>query len=191
MCGRPQNPDKILIGCTSLECNKWLHVECLVEDALRKTYERLGKTKPHNTTPTPAKEPTEEEEGGKQPLSPKEPTTEATLQTIDVKSDGVSDKTDDNVLVKEDVKASTAREDSLPGQVPLDLKPTGSVRGRPKKKTKQDVAEKPWLGLFEVSLMTDATPPTFEVKDLREDVSGGEKVWTEHLLCPVCQTQIN
>jgi hypothetical protein len=30
-----------MIGCNNPNCKKWLHEECIVEDVLRKTYQRL------------------------------------------------------------------------------------------------------------------------------------------------------
>ncbi|KAI9720060.1 MAG: hypothetical protein M1812_003187 [Candelaria pacifica] len=45
VCKKPTNPDKILLGCSNKACGSWLHEECVIEDALTKTQERLvGKT---------------------------------------------------------------------------------------------------------------------------------------------------
>ncbi|KAK3500572.1 hypothetical protein B0T13DRAFT_224797 [Neurospora crassa] len=46
-CNTPANPDKLLVGCSSESCKKWLHEECIKDQALRATYERLGTDKPH------------------------------------------------------------------------------------------------------------------------------------------------
>src|SRR5687767_6116766 len=42
-CSQPENPDKTLVGCSNELCKKWLHDDCLIHEALMKTYERLGK----------------------------------------------------------------------------------------------------------------------------------------------------
>lgn len=42
----PANPDKVLIRCSSPQCGKWMHDDCLRRDALMRVYERLGKKTP-------------------------------------------------------------------------------------------------------------------------------------------------
>src|SRR3954452_617175 len=41
ICRRSHNPDSLMIGCNNPDCRKWLHEECITEDVLRKTYQRL------------------------------------------------------------------------------------------------------------------------------------------------------
>ncbi|KAI9769343.1 MAG: hypothetical protein M1840_004044 [Geoglossum simile] len=41
ICRRSHNPDSLMIGCNNPDCKKWLHEECIAEDVLRKTYQRL------------------------------------------------------------------------------------------------------------------------------------------------------
>ncbi|KZF25970.1 hypothetical protein L228DRAFT_2173 [Xylona heveae TC161] len=40
ICHQPYNPDHTLIGCTNALCKIWLHDECVIRDALQKTYNR-------------------------------------------------------------------------------------------------------------------------------------------------------
>lgn len=42
----PAHPDKMLIRCSSAQCGKWMHDDCLRRDALMRVYERLGKKTP-------------------------------------------------------------------------------------------------------------------------------------------------
>jgi len=37
----------------------------------------------------------------------------------------------------------------------------------------------------------DMNPTKIEIKDLRENVTEGDKVWTEPLLCLVCEVEIS
>ena len=41
VCSGFTNPDKLLVKCTNAECGRWLHDDCIREDALKKTYIRL------------------------------------------------------------------------------------------------------------------------------------------------------
>jgi hypothetical protein len=112
-CGQPENPDKTLVGCSNELCKKWLHDECLIHDALMKTYERLGKAKPHKVIAEPLKKEKDDEDAAKNPpLSPKEMGADETQATIDVKSDDV---VHDNVQVKvsdDDESSQPARDTS-------------------------------------------------------------------------------
>ncbi|KAL2132849.1 hypothetical protein VTI74DRAFT_3223 [Chaetomium olivicolor] len=122
-CNTPGNPDKMLIGCTTESCKKWMHEQCILDDALRATYKRLGTDKPHLASVTAKKE---EEDGseGKRPLSPTETGAEgSTEQSIDVKAEGApsdavhvsTTKTNtDSRQSAVDEDAQAAPEDSLP-----------------------------------------------------------------------------
>jgi hypothetical protein len=46
-CQTPANPDRMLIGCTSLKCGKWMHYECLFENVLQQAFQRLGTENSH------------------------------------------------------------------------------------------------------------------------------------------------
>ncbi|EAQ92828.1 hypothetical protein CHGG_01063 [Chaetomium globosum CBS 148.51] len=120
-CNTPGNPDKMLIGCTTEACKKWMHEQCILDDALKSVYARLGTDKPHVLPVATKKE--ENGDEGKRPLSPSETGAEGSAeQSIDVKSeaaasDAVHVGTKDNVEVRQavdDEDAQAAPEDSLP-----------------------------------------------------------------------------
>lgn len=161
-----------------------------------KTYERLGKDTPHKAAEPLLKDLREEDEAGTRPLSPKEPSiSETPQQTIDVRSDDmVQENVEDNVLVREDdeIPVAHSQEDNDSGPNSSDMKGVAVRKARQRKKSYgPEASEKPYLGLFEASLVQDATIPTVQIKDLRENITGGEKTWKEGLSCLVCGTQIN
>jgi hypothetical protein len=157
-----------------------------------RTLERLGTDKPHQPAPV-KEEKKEEDEGAKRPLSPTETGTEETQQTIDVKPDEPTD----NVLVKrpeEEEEESPATPDTPQPTTASDASGKGTIgrRGRPKKKLNGvESNAKPYEGLFEATVKTDTTPPTMEIRDLRQNVTGGETTWTEPIHCLVCNTQLS
>jgi len=108
----------MLIGCTTESCKKWMHEHCIVEEALKAAYKRLGTDKPHLPAVTTKKE--EDGDEGKRPLSPTETGVEgSTEHSIDVKAEGASSDvgTRDTVDVRpsaDDEDAQAAPEDSLP-----------------------------------------------------------------------------
>ena len=214
-CNTPAHPDNLLVGCTTETCKKWMHEQCIKDEALRATYERLGKDKPHRG-PDPKDTKTEDE--AKRPLSPTEVGAAVSAQhSIDVKADGESSdavhvNTKDNVEVKqtEDEDAPGAPEDSIaepsaePPSKSESATPTKTSAsksaaanrkvGRPRKKLAETNGDssKHWESLFSVSLkMMDQGPPYLEFKDLREGIVGGEKTWTEPVKCLVCGNQVN
>ncbi|KAH8882120.1 hypothetical protein GQ53DRAFT_666360 [Thozetella sp. PMI_491] len=204
-CNTPEHPDKLLIGCNSENCKKWLHEQCIVDEALKATYNRLGTDKPHL-----APEPVKDENEAKRPLSPSESGPAVLGHSIDVKAD--RDESTEAVNVKDNVEV-TAEEDSTPAVAEdrsVSPKPRSSSTsppfkatagkttpakkpGRPKKKPEANGDNsKPWEGLFEVKVkMEDSAPPVLEFKDLREGIVGGEKTWTEPIKCLVCGSPIN
>ncbi|KAL2200050.1 hypothetical protein P885DRAFT_30416 [Corynascus similis CBS 632.67] len=225
-CNTPGNPDKMLIGCTTEPCKKWMHEQCIIDDALKAVYKRLGTDKPHLAPVATKKEETGDE--GKRPLSPSETGADgAAEQSIDVKSeaapaDAVHVSTKDKVEVRsaDDEDAQAAPEDSLPVRTAADQqqqramsentttttdtpsKPAGSGKstsgrkpGRPRKKAGAEANgenARPWEGLFEATLKTaDMGPPIIEFRDLRDNVVGGEKTWTEPVKCLLCGNQVN
>ncbi|RYP48641.1 hypothetical protein DL768_005485 [Monosporascus sp. mg162] len=186
-CNRPENPDKRLIGCTNSECKKWLHDDCLVHEALLNTYRRLGTDKPHK--PTPIKEEQENGEEPKRPLSPSESGAAQTAQqSIDVKPE------DQRATIRlGDVeKNGTAAKIEESMTVAVASGTESKKRGRPRKSEPGDPGTaKPYEGLFEAFIMNDINPPTLEIKDRRENVTGGEKRWMERINCIVCGHQIH
>ncbi|KEZ46469.1 hypothetical protein SAPIO_CDS0801 [Scedosporium apiospermum] len=189
-CGQPEHPDKTLVGCSNESCGKWLHDDCLLHDALMRAYERLGKDTPYIPSGEAAKKVEEDSDGTKNPpLSPTETGVNETQQTIDVKAD-VQEKPDVTALPEEKVESSptaTAAEVAAKGDTPGKKKRNKVANGF----TAREKAAKPYLGLFTGSLKMDSSPPEVEIVDLREDVKGGVKTWTEPLKCLICNTPIN
>lgn len=217
-CSLPGNPDKTLIGCTTEPCKTWLHEECIKHDALLETFKRLGTDKPHRSDPAKADKAGAE---GKRPLSPTTETGAAVSaqQSIDVKqaTDAVHVGNNGNVEVKgpEDEDASAAPEDKTPetgsksavsaatkekagSETPSKGTPSkaaGSAKKLAKSRKRQGEGfgegAKPYMGLFEVTLRMDTSPPILEFSDLREGIVGGDKTWTEPIKCLLCGSQIN
>lgn len=190
-----------------------MHEQCIKDDALRKTFARLGRDKPHVN---PESKDGKETDEAKRPLSPTETGAAVSAHSIDVKADGESDSvqvgTKDSVDVKqsEDEDAPGAPEDSIvepsveppsksESQTPTkatSIKLTNKGKaGRPRKKGEANGdSAKPWEGLFEVTLKMAADrndAMTLEFKDLREGIKGGEKTWTEKVHCLVCGAEVN
>ncbi|ORY66187.1 uncharacterized protein BCR38DRAFT_338987 [Pseudomassariella vexata] len=184
-CNRPENPDKILVGCTNDYCKKWLHDDCLVHGALLDTYKRLGADKPHK--PSVVKE--EEGDGPKRPLSPSESGAgQTTQQSIDVKPE------EQGTIKLADVENNpTALDVEDLTTIPV---ASGSSepkkRGRPRKSEPGDPGtSKPYEGLFEAVIRNDLVPPVVEIKDQRQNVDGGDKSWTEPIRCLICHHVIH
>jgi hypothetical protein len=188
-CSRPENPDKTLIGCTNEECKKWLHDDCLTHEALLDTYKRLGTTTPHKSSPIKQEM---DGDGPKRPLSPSESgAAQTTQQSIDVKSE------EHRTIKLADVENSIPSMDVDDEGNELKTIPVASSsepkkRGRPRKSENGDSDNsKPYEGLFEAVIRNDLSPPVVEIKDLRQDVSGGEKSWTEPIKCLICSSVIH
>ncbi|WDK14429.1 BAH domain-containing protein [Colletotrichum graminicola] len=203
-CRQPANPDKTLIGCSNKECGKWLHEHCLREDALMRTYDRLGRDKPHFNAMPPVdrttsvadsdiKEEKKLDNGVNGPLSPSESGADV-KQTIDAKPSDAPEETNGQSAT-EGTPAVLDERVSQPPTTPatpsaLELSGTSrKIRSGKKKASASDA--KPWEGLFEAKILMDMNPTRIEIKDLRENVTEGDKVWTEPLLCLVCEVEIS
>ncbi|EXK77181.1 hypothetical protein FOQG_18107 [Fusarium oxysporum f. sp. raphani 54005] len=186
-CQTPANPDKTLIGCTSSECRKWMHHECMVHDILMQVYERLGTDKAHRTEGLIGKP--EKPEEATRPLSPTDAEEKETQPAIDVRSG----ETNDNAHVKEAAPESTGEtETPTPGPTPSRSIATASVNGSDKKGRMKKMADsKPYLGLFEATLKMQDGPTAWEIRDLRGNVTGGDKTWTEKAHCLLCGSSID
>ncbi|KAI6754220.1 hypothetical protein HG530_012734 [Fusarium avenaceum] len=189
-CQTPANPDRTLIGCTSSECGQWMHRECLAHEVLMQVYDRLGADKPHRTEGAVVKE--EKTEEAMRPLSPTDAEEKETQPTIDVHSG----ETQDNVHVKKAIR-ETPRETETPTPGPTPSRSIaaasakGPVKGSAKKGRKKKSADhKPYVGLFEANLKMQDGPTAWEIRDLRENVTGGEKTWTEKAYCLICNAAI-
>jgi hypothetical protein len=210
----------MLLGCTTESCNKWMHEQCIIDDALRKTYKCLSTDKPH--LPPVIAEREESGDEGKGPLSPPETGADgSTEHSIDIEakvapSDLVHVGMKDNVEVRQaadDEATSAAPEDSLPlpaaqtwstsekTNTGTPSKPANAGESTPgrkpgtlRKKGSESNGEsaRPWEGFFKATLkMVDMGPPLIEFRDLREGVVGGEKTWTEPIKCLLCGSRVN
>ncbi|KAI1333118.1 hypothetical protein F5Y16DRAFT_354848 [Xylariaceae sp. FL0255] len=176
-CNRPENPDKKLINCTNEDCKKWLHDDCLIHDALMRTFTRLGTDKPHKPTQVKA----EEMDGAQRPLSPSESgAAQTTQQSIDVKPE------DQKPIKLADVKSNGKKSETR--TVPVVTAAEPKKKGRSRKS--EAVEQKPYEGLFS-AIINDDTPSLVVVTDLRDNVKGGEKSWTEPLRCLLCSSEIH
>ena len=122
------------------------------------------------------------------PLTPTEPVngeTKTVKSTIDVQGG----ETTNSLPVRElsDLKKTdTPPPNSKLSGTPIESTKQISKRGR--KKAGEEA--KPYEGLFEATLKMSDGPTVWEVRDLRENVKGGEKTWTEKAECLVCGTAI-
>ncbi|ROT35457.1 hypothetical protein SODALDRAFT_66696 [Sodiomyces alkalinus F11] len=195
-CDQPANPDKTLIACSDPKCSTWLHEECLKHDVLMRTYESLGRDKPYQKPVTENTENSVADSSDKaagRPLSPPDNGSEV-QQSIDAKMGNDSD----NGITAEPSSqypptAGTAK-NSRGEAVSVDKSITAASKTGRKpqgKKKKMDASSKPYEGLFEVALKLAESPSVVEIRDLRENVKGGEKTWTEPLACLVCGAMIS
>ncbi|RKL20550.1 hypothetical protein BFJ72_g15023 [Fusarium proliferatum] len=186
-CQTPADPDKTLIGCTSSECGEWMHHECMAHDILIRVYERLGTDRPYRAKGSIVKE--EKPEEATHPLSPTDDEEKTTQPTIDVGSG----ETNDNVYVRKAAR-ETPRDAETPTPGPTSSRSiaTASVKGSAKKGRKKKIADsKPYLGLFEATLKMQDGPTAWGIRDLRENVTGGDETWTEKAHCLLCGSSID
>ncbi|KAJ3499491.1 hypothetical protein NLG97_g273 [Lecanicillium saksenae] len=190
-CQTPANPDKTLVGCTNGACGKWMHLECLRDDVLERVYNRLGTDEPHTPEPAPVKKEEEhavKRESPQAPLSPPKVEDEQPRATIAVHGDANTEtplKQSDEDTPKQAAPTPTppAQRLSLPERPVKGLAQKKSTKGR-------GSVAKPWLGLFDADLRMSDGPMVWEMKDLREGVTGGSKTWTESALCLLCSHKI-
>lgn len=185
-CGKPNHPDKVLVGCIAEKCRAWMHSECIIHEGLLDVYSRLGTDKPYQ---------------------PDEPAAEdGAERSIDAKPNGKEDTEDtkDNVEVAEEDGTPTP----APAREPNDTDSTPDTatkrKSRPRKsdgaangvhrRTPSQPAKingTPYEGLFEAALLLDVSPPILEITDLREGVKGGKKKWQERIKCLLCGTEVS
>ena len=171
-CNRPENPDKRLLGCSEKKCMAWMHEQCLMDNALRATYDRLGTGKPH----LPLESANREMNDGKFVLAYHSTTTLtefALPERLSERQAGGHEVILDTQIFREMI---LDQESNKPQKKML-------------KENRKDL--KPWAGLFEVLVNAEEKgPPRMEFKDLRENVIGGEKTWTEPVNCLLCGTTV-
>ena len=181
-CQTPVNPDKTLIMCTSADCGKWLHYECLEDDILMKTWERKTHKaikREEGTHESNGIVKTEQEES---PLPYRNVKTEQP-ETPQSNGNGVA------VAFETGGRRSSSRQ--APSSTPVSAMSTplgrqGSVRGKGKKTP----TAKPYTGLYEATLKTDDGPARWTIRDLRDGVPDSEKSWTEAVHCLLCDSVI-
>ncbi|KAF4432398.1 hypothetical protein F53441_13835 [Fusarium austroafricanum] len=186
-CQTPANPEKTLIECASWECGKWMHHECMAHDILMQVYERLGTDKSHRSEGLVVEE--EKPEEAIRPLSPTDAEEKETQPTIDVRSG----ETNDNVHVEKAARETPREtETPIPGPMPSKSIATASAKGSAKKGRKKKTGDsKPYLGLFEATLKMQDDITAWEIRDLRENVTRGDKTWTEKVHCLLCGSTID
>jgi hypothetical protein len=163
-----------------------MHHDCLSHDVLMRVYDRLGTDKPHRTEEPAIKEEKTDEEAAR-PLSPMESGEKDTQATIDVRSGGVQD----SVIAKKAI-TETPRTTATPTPVPTPSNADTPLKSSAKKiRKKKGIDYKPYVGLFEATLKMNDGPTVWEIKDLRENVTGGEKEWTESANCLLCGSVID
>ncbi|KAG5955483.1 hypothetical protein E4U58_007061 [Claviceps cyperi] len=200
-CKTPANPDKTLVGCTNSNCGNWLHYECMLHDALMRVYERLGTDKPHKSEKKedPAvklehiHEMETEIELPQQPLTPTE-TKEQEHTPLTMNFEGLkvdSDAVRPAKARKGTPKALTQTPTPTPG--PPNLASQRSVKSTWTKKSrgKKGRKERPYEGLFEASLRMTEGPMAWDITDLRPNIQGGDRTWTEQAACLVCKHSID
>ena len=168
-----------------------MHQPCIKHDALTRTYALLGRDKPHASSSAASSK--VEREEVKQPLSPKETGAAGSVQdSIGVNSSSAADNKKDSVV---DAEAPTAGDKKGGDSEAVQAPGSGRKPGRPKKGTETNgdarAGERPYEGLFDVEIRLDveAGPPQLVFTDLREDVKGGDREWTEPIMCLCCGTQ--
>ncbi len=178
-CNSPENPDKKLLGCSAKECMGWMHEQCLIDDALRATYSQLGAGRPHLPL-----ESANEHTDGARAVSARYPTTAPHEYSLPERLSGSR---------AAGHRASLDAPNTKNAQGVIPRAALGRESGELRKKASRDDRKdaKPWAGLFEASLDAEREgPPKMELKDLRKDVAGGEKTWTEPVNCLLCGTTV-
>ncbi|KAH7112689.1 hypothetical protein EDB81DRAFT_873605 [Dactylonectria macrodidyma] len=183
-CETPANPDRMMIGCTSTTCGKWMHEECLNYDVLMRVYGQLRTSKPHQTKGTIAKERRRDDKTACA-FSRKNGEEEETQSVID------GEAYNNNRLVKK-VEGGISRPSKAPALGPTPSNTDAQTRPTAKKSRKRKGADsKPYEGLFKATLNLSEGPTTWEIQDLRENVSGGEPSWSEQVYCLLCGVTID
>ncbi|KNB13663.1 hypothetical protein FOXG_14111 [Fusarium oxysporum f. sp. lycopersici 4287] len=169
------------------ECGKWMHQECMARNILMQVYGRLGTDKSHRTEGSTVEKKKPEE--ATDPLSPIDAEEQKTQSTVNVR-DGT---TPDNIHVKKAVRETRRKTESpTAGATPSKFIATASVKGLAKGVRKKKIADsKPYQGLFEANLKMQDGPTAWEIRDLRENVTGGDRTWTEEASCLECGANID
>ncbi|KYK55405.1 ebs-bah-phd domain-containing protein [Drechmeria coniospora] len=187
-CKTPANPDKTLVGCSNSQCEQWLHYECLLDDLLTRVYATLGTDKAHQTVERPVKRESDDTKDSLHSTTPIKIKNE-TAPTPSNDKDGANGSPRPVKRNAEDVggKATASPVSGTPTLAAEKLSRSSSTK---KGRFKRPEGQQPYEGLFEAKLRLDDGPTVWEVTDLRPNVSGGDRTWTEKVDCLVCGTKI-
>lgn len=177
------------VACSNSVCGVWLHKECLLRDALERTYEELGRDKPHHKPALAIRtngdadktEKTDKQTG--RPLSPPDNSVDI-QQTIDAK---VGDSTDATAPRKTS-EAPSVTQGTPTVDASITAASLASKKKRPGKRKGADSKLRPWEGLYEAEL--NVVENRIEIKDLRQNIAGSDKEWHIPLRCLVCEAPI-
>lgn len=160
-----------------------------------KTFKKLGKDKPYKPELAPSSDSDGDgETGPKRPLSPTEMGGTVSTQAIDVKAGSEEKKGTPMDVDSDNGGAEGVDGKRAAGSGVGSVKMLGLSRG--KKRASDGVSwptegPQPYDGLFEAQLLTRVNPPLVEITDLRGNVTGGVKTWTQPLYCSLCSTEIH
>ncbi|EXK77692.1 hypothetical protein FOQG_17606 [Fusarium oxysporum f. sp. raphani 54005] len=188
-CQEPANPDKIVLECTNSKCGKSLHEECITHKVLIQVHERLGLDKANVSERLAGKE---QEPEATHPLSPANTEEKETQPMIDARSG----ETNDDLRFKKAARESHRETGTLVcGRTPFEAIATApanqSAKKGNKKGSKKTAGFKPYEGLFEATLKIKDGLTAWEIRDVRENVIGGDKSWTENAHCLLCGSVID
>ncbi|KAM0361934.1 hypothetical protein ACHAPK_011650 [Fusarium culmorum] len=142
--------------------------------------------KPHRTEGAVLNE--ENAEEAIHPQSPADAEEKEIQPTIDVRSGG----TQGNIHVKEVVRETVLEpKSSTPKPTPSKYIIATSAKRLAKNGRKKKAKDyKPYAGLYDADFNMQEGPAAWEIRDLRENVTGGERSWTEKAYCLICSTGI-
>ena len=150
-----------------------MHQECLHHDVLMRVYNRLGTEKPQQSeSMTDLRE--DNDSNPTRPLSPKDVEKEEMQPIIG--------EVDEEVLVQEATPGTPEAGDPRTTEFSTNAQAKPPANKRRKKSTDFE----PYVGLFESTLKLDDGPIKWKIRDLREDISGGNKAWDEEAYCLLC-----
>lgn len=163
-----------------------MHEECLNYDVLMREYGQLGTGKPHQTKGTIVKE-RQRDDKAACPFSPKNGEEKETQPVIDVR---YGEAYTHSPVKKAEGGISRPLEAPTPNPTPSNTDAQAKLTVKKSRKRK-GAASKPYEGLFKATLNLSDGPTTWEIQDLRENVSGGEKTWSEQVHCLLCGIAID
>lgn len=172
-----------------------------MHDALMRVYEQLGIDKPYKSEkkedPAVKLEHIHENDTEiklpQQPLTPTETKEqEHTPSAMDFEGLKVdSDAVQPAKARKGTPKAPTQTPTPTPGPPSLPSQRNVKSTSTKKSRGKKGRNERPYEGLFEASLRMTEGPMAWDITDLRPNIQGGDRTWTERAACLVCKHLID